>query len=95
MFPIPFFPVSICTQEFLIYIPYSGRAQNSPAKIAFLQILSNLVILNTLVPISLYVRSVNIVCTVHHVYTCVDRICIVSRAETTCTCIFKAVALTT
>jgi len=43
--------------EFRIYVPYTGTEQDTPAEIAFLQILSNLIVLNTLVPISLYVRS--------------------------------------
>lgn len=43
-------------QEFVVYIPYNSNVQDTPAEIAFLQILSNLVVLNTLVPISLYVR---------------------------------------
>ena len=52
--------VPICTQEFVVYTPY-GSTIDTPAKTAFLQILSNLVVLNTLVPISLYVRSVNVI----------------------------------
>lgn len=44
-------------KEFRIYVPYTGTEQDTPAEIAFLQILSNLIVLNTLVPISLYVRS--------------------------------------
>lgn len=35
---------------------YTGPEQDTPAEIAFLQILSNLIVLNTFVPISLYVR---------------------------------------
>ena len=40
-----------------MYVPYAteGIVADSPVRIAFLQILSNLVILNTFVPISLYV----------------------------------------
>ena len=39
-----------------MYVQYTNEAQDTPAEIAFLQILSNLIVLNTFVPISLYVR---------------------------------------
>lgn len=44
-------------EDFQVYVPYAteGIVADSPVRIAFLQILSNLVILNTFVPISLYV----------------------------------------
>lgn len=44
-------------EDFQVYVPYAteGIVADTPVKIAFLQILSNLVILNTFVPISLYV----------------------------------------
>jgi len=44
-------------QDFQDYVPYAteGIVADTPAKIAFLQILSNLIVLNTFVPISLYV----------------------------------------
>ena len=57
--PFSLVPICIYTQDFVIYIPY-GSTIDTPAETAFLQILSNLVVLNTLVPISLYVRSVNV-----------------------------------
>ena len=44
-------------QAFTIYAAYYDEAQDNPAELAFLQIISNLIVLNTFVPISLYVRS--------------------------------------
>ena len=45
-------------QPFTIYADYYNSAQDHPAELAFLQILSNTIVLNTFVPISLYVRWV-------------------------------------
>ena len=44
-------------QLFQVYVPYDSNYDN-PAKIAFIQIISNIVVFNTLVPISLYVTYV-------------------------------------
>lgn len=43
-------------QAFTIYTAYYNSAQDTPAELAFLQIISNIIVLNTFVPISLYVR---------------------------------------
>lgn len=43
---------------FVGYAEYYSTVQDSPAEIAFLQILSSIVVLSNYVPISLYVRSV-------------------------------------
>jgi hypothetical protein len=43
-------------EPFTIYAAYFNSAQDHPAELAFIQIFSNLVVLNTFVPISLYVR---------------------------------------
>ena len=41
---------------FTIYADYFNSAQDHPVELAFIQIFSNLIVLNTFVPISLYVR---------------------------------------
>ena len=43
-------------QSFEDYARYYNSLQDSPAEISFLQILSTIIVLNTFVPISLYVR---------------------------------------
>ena len=43
---------------FTIYAAYFNSAQDHPVELAFIQIFSNLIVLNTFVPISLYVRWV-------------------------------------
>jgi hypothetical protein len=43
-------------RPFTIYAAYFSSAQDSPEELAFLQIISNIIVLNTFVPISLYVR---------------------------------------
>jgi len=59
---LPFGASNTSLQDFQDYVPYAteGIVADTPAKIAFLQILSNLIVLNTFVPISLYV-SVEII----------------------------------
>ena len=54
---VPLFPSFLFLQEFVVYVPYYNKYQDNAAELAFLQILSSIVVLNTLVPISLYVRS--------------------------------------
>jgi phospholipid-translocating ATPase len=51
---------SVYGVDFTVYVPYYNSLQDTPAEVSFLQILSNTVVLNTLVPISLYV-SVEII----------------------------------
>ena len=47
---------TIYGQPFTIYAAHYNAAQDTPVELAFLQIVSNLIVLNTFVPISLYVR---------------------------------------
>ena len=70
---VPLFPSFLFLQEFVVYVPYYNKYQDNAAELAFLQILSSIVVLNTLVPISLYVRSgirdmYTCTCTCIHVY---------------------------
>ena len=46
---------SVYGTEFVIYAQYYDSLQDTPAELSFLQILSTIVVLNTFVPISLYV----------------------------------------
>lgn len=48
----------VYSEAFTIYAAYYNSAQDHPVELAFLQIFSNLIVLNTFVPISLYVRWV-------------------------------------
>ena len=47
---------SVYGVDFVGYADYYSPAQDNPGEIAFLQILSAIAVLNTFVPISLYVR---------------------------------------
>ena len=49
---------SVYGVDFVGYADYYSTAQDNPAEISFLQILSSIVVLSNYVPISLYVRSV-------------------------------------
>lgn len=51
---------SVYGVNFVGYADYYSTAQDDPGEIAFLQILSTIIVLNTFVPISLYVRSVSV-----------------------------------
>lgn len=46
---------SIYGTEFVVYAAYYNRLQDNPGELSFLQILSTIIVLNTFVPISLYV----------------------------------------
>lgn len=46
--------------EFVVYAAYYSSAQDNPAELSFLQILSTIIVLNTFVPISLYVTWVHL-----------------------------------
>ncbi len=48
---------SVYGVNFVGYADYYNTLQDNPAEIAFLQILSTIVVLSNYVPISLYVRS--------------------------------------
>lgn len=47
-------------EPFTIYAAYFNSAQDQPEELAIIQIFSNLIVLNTFVPISLYVRWVEL-----------------------------------
>ena len=54
--------LSLCLQMFTAFVPYLNSFQDSAAELAWLQILSNLIVINTFVPISLYVRLEQLPC---------------------------------
>ena len=62
-------------QPFTIYADYFNSAQDQPEELAIIQIFSNLIVLNTFVPISLYVRWVELLL----LYACIVVCLIVCR----------------
>ena len=62
---------SVYGVHFVGYAEYYDSLQDNPAELAFLQILSTIIVINTVVPISLYVRCVHVhVCACVYVYVC-------------------------